>query len=367
MNQYIWIGLDVHVESITAAILEGDRSEVEVVKLSSDLMKVRRLFRRLAKRGAVRACYEASGAGFVLHRVLARDGFDCQVIAPSLIPRKPGDRRKTDRLDAVMLASLYRSGHLTAIHVPTADQEAIRRVIRLRLTYQEQCKSTKRRVYGMLLNAGFVYRDGRSLWTKKHRIWLAKLRAQLQGPLHTALVSELEHMEYLEMQRDALDAEIERYAQSPSFRERVEALCCLRGIKTLTAMTLLSEIGDIRRFSSPRALMAYFGLVPSERSSGERQRRGPITKAGNSHARRILIEAAWNNRSRAAANLILNRRRQGQPPAVVAIAIKAQHRLSRKFYRLWQRKHPHVAITAVAREFCGFIWAILRETPQVQT
>jgi len=183
MNDYVWIGLDVHVESITAAILEGDHSEVEVVSLSGDLMQVRRLFRRLSKRGPVRVCYEASGAGFVLQRVLARDGFDCQVIAPSLIPRKPGDRRKTDRLDAVMLARLYRSGHLTPIHVPTADQEAIRRVIRLRLTYQEQCKSTKRRVYGMLLNAGYVYRDGRSLWTKKHRTWLAKLRTQLQGPL----------------------------------------------------------------------------------------------------------------------------------------------------------------------------------------
>jgi transposase len=367
MSKRIWVGLDVHVESITAAVLEGDGPEVEVIRLSGDLMKVRRLFRRLAKRGVVRACYEASGAGFVLHRVLTNDGFHCEVIAPSLIPRKAGERRKTDRLDAVMLARLYRSGHLTPIHVPTADQEAIRRVIRLRLSYQEQCKSTKRRVYGMLLNAGYVYRDGRSLWTKKHRIWLAKLRTHLEGPLHTALVSELEHLEYLEMQRDALDAEIERYAQSALFRERVEALCCLKGIKTLTAMTLLSEIGDIRRFRSPRALMAYFGLVPSERSSGERQRRGPITKADNSHARRILIEAAWNNRSRAAANLILNRRRQGQPPPIVAIAIKAQHRLSRKFYKLWQRKHPHVAITAVAREFCGFIWAILRETPQVQT
>lgn len=159
MSGYIWVGLDVHVESITAAILEGDRSEVEVIKLSGDLMKVRRLFRRLAKRGAIRACYEASGSGFVLQRVLSNDGFHIEVIAPSLIPRKPGDRRKTDSLDAIMLARLYRSGHLTPIHVPTADQEAIRRVIRLRLTYQEQCKSTKRRVYGMLLNAGYVYRD----------------------------------------------------------------------------------------------------------------------------------------------------------------------------------------------------------------
>jgi transposase len=367
MSQTIWVGLDVHVGSITVAILEGDNREAEVIKLSGDLMKVRRLFRRLARRGVVQACYEASGAGFVLHRVLRRDGFPCEVIAPSLIPRKPGDRRKTDRIDAVMLARLYRSGHLTPIHIPTVDQEALRRLIRLRLTYQEQCKSTKRRIYGMLLNNGLVYREGRSLWTKKHRAWLAKLRQQLEGPLHTALVTELEHVEYLEMQRDSLDAEIERYAQTTPYRAGVEALCCLRGIKTLTAMTLLSEIGDVRRFHSPRALMAYFGLVPSERSSGDRERRGPITKAGNTQARRILIEAAWNNRHRAGANLILNRRRQGQPPQIVAIAIKAQHRLSRKFYKLWQRKHPHVAVTAVARELCGFVWAVLKQTPQVQT
>jgi transposase len=367
MSQTIWVGLDVHVESITVAVLEGDNREAEVMRLSGDLMKVRRLFRRLARRGEVRGCYEASGAGFVLHRVLRRDGFHCEVIAPSLIPRKPGDRRKTDRIDAVMLARLYRSGHLTPVHIPTVDQEALRRLIRLRLTYQEQCKSTKRRIYGILLNGGLVYREGRSLWTKKHRTWLAKLRRQLEGPLHTAMVAELEHLEYLEMQRDSLDAEIERYAQTTPYRAGVEALCCLRGIKTLTAMTLLSEIGDVRRFHSPRALMAYFGLVPSERSSGERERRGPITKAGNTQARRILIEAAWNNRHRAGANLILNRRRQGQPPHIVAIAIKAQHRLSRKFYALWQRKHPHVAVTAVARELCGFVWAILKETPQVQT
>jgi transposase len=367
MSQTIWVGLDVHVGSITVAILEGDNREAEVIKLSGDLMKVRRLFRRLARRGEVRGCYEASGAGFVLHRVLRRDGFYCEVIAPSLIPRKPGDRRKTDRIDAVMLARLYRSGHLTAVHIPTVDQEALRRLIRLRLTYQEQCKSTKRRIYSILLNGGLVYREGRSLWTKKHRAWLVKLRQQLEGPLHTALVAELEHLEYLEMQRDSLDAEIERYAQTTPYRAGVEALCCLRGIKTLTAMTLLSEIGDVRRFHSPRALMAYFGLVPSERSSGDRERRGPITKAGNTQARRILIEAAWNNRHRAAANLILNRRRQGQPPQIVAIAIKAQHRLSRKFYKLWQRKHPHVAVTAVARELCGFVWAVLKQTPQVQT
>jgi transposase len=364
MSEYIWVGLDVHVESITAAILEGESDDVQVLKLSGDLNKVRRLFRRLSKRGPVRACYEASGAGFVLHRRLKQDGFHCEVIAPSLIPRKPGDRRKFDRLDALMLARLYRSGHLTPVHVPTEGQEAVRRLIRLRNAYQGQCKSTKLRICGVLLSHGLVYREGKSLWTNKHKEWLRRLRRELDGPLQTVLVAELEHLEYLEMQRNALDADIDRYAGQPPYRGYVEALCCLRGVRTLTAMTLLSEIGDINRFRSPRTLMAYFGLVPTERSSGDRERKGPITKAGNSHARRILVEAAWNNRHRAAADLVLNRRRQGQPPEVVAIAVKAQHRLSRRFHYLSWKKHKHIAVTAVARELCGFVWAIMKATSQ---
>lgn len=367
MNDYIWVGLDVHVESITAAILEAEREEAEVIKLSGDLNGVRRLFRRVSERAPVRGCYEASGAGFVLHRRLKKDGFHCEVIAPSLIPRKPGDRRKCDRLDAVMLARLYRSGHLTPVHVPDEWQEAVRRLIRLRASYQCQCKRTKHRIYGILKAHGYIYRSGRTLWTKKHRMWLAKLRRELEGPLHTVLVAELEHLEYLEMQRGVLDDDIERYAQQPPYRGIVEALCCLRGVKTLSAMVLVSEIGDIDRFLSPRALMAYFGLIPSERSSGERERKGPITKAGNMHARRILVEAAWNNRSRAGADLILNRRRQGQPPEIVAIAIKAQHRLSKRFYHLDQRKHRNKVVIAVARELCGFVWAIMKAAPRYRS
>jgi transposase len=366
MGEYIWVGLDVHLESITAAILEGDGVDAEVLKISGDLMKIRRLFRRLSQKGTVRACYEASSAGYVLQRVLTRDGFHCEVIAPSLIPRKLGDHRKTDRLDAVMLAKLYRSGHLTAVHVPSEEQDALRRLIRIRYAYQEQCKSTKRRTLSMLLTHGLVYREGKSYWTKKHKTWLNTLRREVTGPIQTALAAEMEHLEYLEMKRNALDADIERYAQQSPCRGYVEVLCCLRGVKILTAMTLLAEIDDINRFPSPRHLMAYFGLVPSERSSGEREHRGPITKAGNKHARRVLVEAAWNNRHSAAADLILNRRRQGQPPEIVAIAIKAQHRLSRRFYHLTRKKHLQIAITAVARELCGFVWAILKAAPRYQ-
>ncbi len=360
----IWVGLDVHKESITAAILEGEDSQAEVVRMSGDMNKVRRLFRRLAKRGPIRSCYEASGAGFVLHRALSEHGYGCEVVAPSLIPRKPGDRRKTDRLDALMLAKLYRSGHLTPVAVPSQDQEAIRGLLRLRLSYRRQAKSTKNRISGLLHYQGQHYNETKSYWTKKHRAWLRKLRGDLEGPSGICLSLELEHLEYLETQLNALDMEIERYSRCEPYREVVDSLQCLRGVKTLTAMTLAVEIGDIRRFRSPRALMAWVGLVPSERSSGDREKRGPITKAGNGHVRRILIEAAWNNRHKSGSDLILQRRRQGQNPEAVAIAMKAQHRLSKTFRRLWERKHPNVAVVSVARELCGFVWAIMRTTPQ---
>ena len=363
MTKSTWVGLDVHQDSITAAILRDDSNLPEVVRLSGDLMKVRRLFRRLSAEGPVRSCYEASGAGFVLHRVVADDGFHCEVIAPSLIPKKPGDRRKTDRLDAVNLAHLYRGGHLTPVHVPSSEQVELRQLLRLRGRYQQQAKSTKLRITSVLRTHGHRFTGTRSLWTQKHRTWLEQMRQELTGPLHIVIAAELEHHEYLEMQRHSFDAEIERVAQSPTYRRSVEALCCFRGIQTLTAMTILCEVGDIRRFDSPRRLAAYLGLVPSERSSGDIQRRGPITKAGNSHARRLLIEAAWNNRHWVGSTLILNRRRQGHPPEIVAIAFKAQHRLSRRFHHLLRRKHVNVAVTAVAREMCGFIWAALRALP----
>ncbi len=360
MLQETVVGLDVHADSITAAILPPTSDTPEVVTLSGDLMQVRRLFRRLTEAGPVRSCYEASGAGFVLQRLLAYDGFSCEVIAPSLIPRKPGEHRKTDRLDAIMLARLYRSGHLTVVHVPDEDHEALRRLLRLRETYHRYCTATMQRISGVLRNHGHIFKEGKSAWTKKHRAWLSRLcQDTLEGPLKTALGVELEHLEYLETQQTAMDAELDRYASLPQFRGTVEALCCLRGVKTLTALTLLVEIGDVRRFRSPRSLMAYFGLVPSEYSSGSKEYRGSITKAGNVHVRRLLVEAAWNNRHNAAAALILKRRRQGQSPNIVAIAVKAQHRLVNKFLRLDHRKHRHVAITAVARELCGFVWAIL--------
>jgi transposase len=360
VSKTLWVGLDAHKNSTTVAILEGDARDGEVLRLSADLNESRRLFRRLAARGTVRACCEASAVGFVVHRVLERDGFSCQVIAPSLIPTKPGERRKTDRRDALQLARLYRSGHLTPVQVPDEEQEAVRSLVRTRFALLLQAKKSKQRIHSLLLRQGLVFRDGKSYWTMKHRTWLARVRRQTQGAIATVLQTELELLEYLETQIRSLDAEIERQADRPPYQPMVEALECLRGVKTLTAMTLVTEIGDIQRFHSPRALMAWVGLVPSEHSSGDHERRGPITKAGNAHLRRVLVEAGHNHRVKARADLILNRRRQGQPPELVGIAVKAQHRLSKRYWHLVQRKHHNVAVIAVARELCGFVWALLR-------
>jgi transposase len=351
--------MDVHQDSITAAILYGEEPCPEVVHLPGDLNAVRRLFRKLSKRGTIRSCYEASGAGYVLQRALEHDGFHCEVIAPSLIPRRPGDRRKTDRLDAVHLVHHYRSGNLVPVAVPTVEQEAIRQLIRSRLALQSHIVRLKHRIVRVLATHGHRFTEGKSYWTQKHWAWLRKLQRELTGPLQTVLVCHLEHLEYLDSQKSTLEAEIDRYARQQPWREQVEALSCFRGIKTLTAMTILTEIWDIRRFETPTGLMAFAGLVPSERSSGNVHRRGSITKSGSSELRRILVEAAWHYRHRAGANLILKRRRMGQHPQVVASAVKAQHRLHKKFWKIATCKHPGIAITAVARELCGFIWSAL--------
>ena len=205
----VWVGMDVHQASITAAILYGDEPEPEIVRLPGDLNPVRKLFRRLSKQGVVRGCYEASGAGYVIHRALQGDGFHCEVIAPSLIPRRPGDRRKTDRLDAINLVRHYRSGNLVAVAVPTEEQEAVRQLIRARLSVQGHTVRLKHRIVRILATHGHRYTGTLSNWTVKHRLWLAQLSRSLTGPLRTVLSFHLEHLEYLESQKRALDCEIE--------------------------------------------------------------------------------------------------------------------------------------------------------------
>jgi len=248
--------------------------------------------------------------------------------------------------------------------VPDEHQESVRGLVRLRYSYQEQIKATKQRICSFSYAQGLVFRETRTYWTQKHRAWLRDLRRDLPDALATILGAELEHLEYLESYLRALDLEIDEYSQRPPYRKVVDALCCMKGVRTLTAMILATEIGDIRRFPKPQSLMAWCGLVPQERSSGGGGWRGPITKRGNRHVRRILVEASWNHTRGDRATLEIQRRRMGQDPAIVGIAVKAQQRLRKRVLRLGFRKHQNVAVTAVAREMCGFIWAIMREVPQ---
>lgn len=359
-TETIWVGMDVHQDSVTAAILSDEGCDPRIERLPGDLNAVRKLFRRLSREGIPRGCYEASGAGYVLQRRLEQDGFFCEVIAPSLVPRKPGDRRKTDRLDAVHLVRHYRAGNLVPVTVPDRAHEAIRQLVRSRLAVQSHVVRLKHRIVRVMATHGHRFTGTRTNWTKKHRIWLKKLQRELDGPLQIVLAFHMEHLEYLEAQKNALEAEIDRYARAEPWRRSVEALCCFRGIQVLTAMTILTELGDIRRFRTAPGLMAYAGLVPSERSSGNVQRRGSITRAGSRELRRVLVEAAWHYRKKAGADLILNRRRMGQNPEIVAIAVKAQHRLYKTFWKIASRKHSCTAVTAVARELCGFLWSALQ-------
>ena len=355
----LWIGMDVHKSSTTLAILPDGSDEPEVLKSASTVPAIRKIFRKLSQRGAPRACYESSGAGYVLQRGLDRSGFHCDVIASGLIPRRPGDRRKNDRLDAINLAKHYRAGNLTPVAIPDEDREAARQLVRSRLAVQRHIIRLKHRIVRVMATHGYIFSGTKSNWTIKHRAWLRQLQRELPGVLRTVLSTHLAHLEYLEEQRANLDVNLVSLSGCDPWRVPTAALRCFRGIDTLTAMTLVTEIGDIRRFRSARALMSYTGLVPGERASGDVCHRGPITKAGNAYLRRVLVEAAWHHRHKVGADQKLKNRRQGQNPLVVSIAHKAQCRLHRRFYKLSEKTGTYKAVAAVARELTGFIWAAM--------
>jgi transposase len=359
----IYLGMDVHKDSITIAVLPSVASSpTRVERLPNDLTKVRRFVTRLASDGEIRACYEASGAGYVLQRALREWGYACDVIAPSLIPKRPGVQRKHDKRDAVELARLYRAGELTPVRIPTEAEERVRDVVRCRETFQRLLKS-RHYVLKFLARRGFVFREAKN-WTKGHDRWLRRL-ASPSSPLPAedllVLREYLALLEYKLLRRAELDRHIESLALTPAFAQAVATLQCFRGIKRHSAMVLTTEIVDWRRFSDPRHLMAYLGFVPREHSSGDRERRGSITKAGNSHCRHVLMQAAWSYRHRPQIGESLKARQRGQPAAVITQAWKAQHRLHKRYQHLAYRKHSQIAVVAVARELIGFLWAVMRE------
>lgn len=362
----IYLGLDVHKESITIAVLPSDAATpTRLERLPYDLKKLHRCLTRLAALGELRACYEASGVGYVLHRAITSWGHHCDIIASALIPTKPGERRKHDKRDAANLARLYRAGELTPIRIPTEAEERVREIVRCRETLQREILRSRHYLVKLLFRRGLIYRDG-THWTQRHRTWLAGLQRSgvLTGGEAVAFDEYLALLDYKLARRAELDRQIEALALSPAYQPTVARLQCFRGISTLGAMVLATEIGDWQRFAKPTQLMAYLGLVPTEHSSGTTERRGAITKAGNSRCRHILVQAAWAYRRPPAQSAVLRRRQHGQPPLVIAHAWKAQHRLSALFRRLAHRRPAPVAAVAIARELVGFLWATMQEVGQ---
>ena len=360
----IYLGLDVHQDSITIAVLPaGAPAPTRVERLPNDLAKLRRFCERLAAQGDVRACYEASGAGYVLHRAMREWGYPCDVIAPSLIPTKPGHQRKHDKHDAAQLARLYRAGELTCVRIPSEAEERVRDLVRCRETLQREVLKSRHYILKFLARRGFVYREGTN-WSTAHYHWLRRLAAT-----SSPLVAEdqivygeyLGLLEYKLSRRDELDRRIAELALTPALAPAVNRLQSFRGVQRHVAMVLTTEIGDWRRFASPRQLMAYLGLVPKERSSGDRERRGSLTKAGNSHCRHALVQAAWAYRFQPKVGVALKARQRGQSPVVIAHAWKAQHRLHTLYRRLAFRTRPQIAVVAVARELVGFLWAVMQD------
>jgi len=361
----LFVGLDVHKDSIAVAHAAGGTGDppIFVGSIGTRQADIDKLIRRLqAKARALVFAYEAGPCGYGLYRYLTGKGLDCRVVAPSLIPKRPGDKVKTDRRDAVELARLLRSGDLTAVYVPSVEDEAIRDLCRARDAARVCLKAAKQRLKSFLLRQGLHY-VGRADWNEAHRRYLSKVvcptaaqQIVFQESLH-AVDEQVERLARLE--RELLEA-------APSWRlyPVVQALQALRGVQSIVALTVVAEIGDLTRFTNPRQLAAFVGLIPSEHSSGDKRRQGGITKTGNGRARRALTEAAWAYRYNAKISPIIQKRLEGLPPNLRAIGWKAQVRLCKRYRRLLARgKHANVVITAVARELIAFMWALAKEVP----
>src|SRR6266850_4442682 len=360
MKNSRYLGLDIDSEKIAVAVAEpgGEVRSLGAIPNRED--SVRRLVKKLGPASRLRACYEAGPHGYSLYWQLSKLGVRCDVIAPTLVPVRSGDRVKTNRRDAEKLARCYRSGDLTAVWVPDAAHEALRDLVRAREAAKKAQLRALHRLQKFLLRRGLQPPEGIKSWTLKHLNWVKTLRLE-QFALNATLldyVTEVDHArERIERLERAIDQAVEM--APAAIRAVVDALQSLRGVARLSAATIVAEVGQLSRFPKPRQLMGYTGAVPSEHSSGGSVRRGAITKTGNAHLRRILIEAAWAYRYRPNIGSELRHRQAGASEEVKAIAWRAQHRLHHRYARLSARgKTKQHIVTAIARELAGFIWAV---------
>jgi transposase len=360
------VGMDVHKKSIAVAVLKPEEgARLENWTIANEPPEITRLVEGLAAIGSPQFCYEAGPCGYPVQRQITALGWPCAVIAPGMTPIRPGDRVKTDRRDAEKLARLFRAGELTVIHVPTQAEEAVRDLIRAREDALIDKLRARHRLMKFLLRQGRVYRETKS-WGVAHRKWLDAQTFEFPASQMT-LETYRQTLSEMESRLETLDQRIEVLAEAEPYKTPVRYLRCLKGVDTLSAMTLVAEIQDFDRFKRATGFMGFTGLVSSEHSSGSRVFRGSITKVGNAHVRRILIEAAWHYRRPYTLCQALADRRRGCPPEVVSIAHRAEERLRRKYWRLVQRgKATQTAVVACARELAGFIWAIAQHFPKQQ-
>ena len=351
------VGLDVHATKIIAAVLDVETGQLQFFTLGGETAGAVAFCEQFPR--PVRVAYEAGPTGYGLARELIKRGLECVVAAPSKIPRGAGDRVKTDRRDAEHLVRLFWAGQLHAVRVPGPEEEALRDLVRAREGVRMDLMRARHRLSKLLLRHGHRFDDGNA-WTDRHRQWLTTIDLGWPAAQMTLLDCR-GAIDALCLRRDQLEREIVTILPDSPWTVQVGRLRCLRGVDTLTAVGLCAEIGDFERFAQPQQLMSYVGVVPSEASTGQNRRLGSITKTGSAHARRLLTEAAWHYRPRPNLGKTLTARQQGQPPAAVAIAWKAQLRLHRTWTRMQARNKRRTLIAvAAARELAGFCWAITR-------
>jgi transposase len=366
MNQYntLYVGLDVHKESIAVAYAseEPGAEPIYLGPIGTRQCDVDKMIRQLhSKASTLRFVYEAGPCGYWLYRYLQKNGLECMVVAPSLIPKKSGDRVKTDRRDAVQLSRLMRSGDLKAIYVPNIGDESIRDLCRLREDLRNDLRAAKQRLKSFLLRHDVRY-TGRASWSPRHLRWLAQ-EVSLATPQQQIVFQEyLRSVTHLTERLAYVEEELREQASAWRLAPVVSAYQALRGVQFNVAITIAAELGDITRFDTPRQLTAYVGLHPSEYSSGGARRQGGIAKTGNSHARRVLVEGAWSYRHPARVSKEIQVRLESLPEEIRDIAWKAQVRLCKRYRRLSAKgKHQNIITTAIAREMLAFMWAIAKK------
>jgi len=364
MQEPTHIGLDVHKETIAVAVLRAGTVECDERVIPNTPEALRKLLSRYPDRSLLRTCYEAGPTGYDTQRLITSLGIACDVIAPSLIPRRSGVRVKTDRTDARNLARLHRAGELVAVRVPTPAEEALRDLVRAREDLKNDRRIARQRIRSFLLRYGKRYPAPGSRWSFRFEVWMRALR--FDEPASQAAFDHLVGAYFVrDSQLGAVDAQITELALLEPLAEPVARLRAFRGIDTLTAVTLLTETCDFRRFATAGSYMAFTGLTPSEHSSGASRHQGSITKSGNAHLRRVLVEAAWAYRYAPAVRGKLRARQIGQPPKVVAYSWAAQCRLHGTYRRLAAKKGPNKAVVAVARELAGFVWGAMTDNMAV--